>query len=122
MLGPNATKIAAASYGCTQAGAFVEPSAVFVMRPNTTAEVKVKLCYGPAAVPWDIGVGGPPPSVASGAAKIDYRTTETTLRITASEREGFAQIFYVVPQFGRAPAVRTIGTVYVSNPRRRAVR
>ncbi|HEX7829509.1 MAG TPA: hypothetical protein VF787_07625 [Thermoanaerobaculia bacterium] len=105
-------------FGCTSAGAYANPGVVAV-RPGEVADVKVRLCYGPANLPWDIIAG--PPDVIEGRARIEPGQSETTLRIRGVG-EGVGGITYVVSNFGRAPAVRTIGNVYVANPRRRAVR
>jgi hypothetical protein len=105
-------------YDCTNAGAYANPNVVSV-RPGEFVDVKVRLCYGPANLPWDILAG--PPDVIEGRARIEAGQSEVTLRVHGLS-EGVGGITYVVSNFGRAPAVRRIGNVYVATPRRRAVR
>lgn len=104
---------------CTGGSAFLDPK-IQVSRVGEFVEATVRTCWGPAGLAYTITVG--PPHIAEGSATIYPGFTSVTLLIR-TRQPGIANIYYTLPQFGRAPSTRLIGRVHVvDSPRRRSAR
>ncbi|PYQ27848.1 MAG: hypothetical protein DMF56_18410 [Acidobacteria bacterium] len=97
--------------GCPAQAAALDADAI-VMKPNSVYTTTVRVCFPPAALPWDFLVG--PPEIAEGRASIAAGQSSTTLTIFAKS-PGIAAVTYSVPRFGHANSTGLIGRILVAN-------